>query len=278
MCSSAAGAFATTRCCRCNHGCSPLTGAMSRSSKGFADFFPTAPSVLQQKRSKPPQGRKRPRSPTREEANLSPRPLAPHAPSQRSGEERRSTNGICNGHQRAEHLPIAPDDSDTLHGDLLSGVGSASSTSTTSSLFSMNQNQRGMKLKNTSASLTPLTHVDSSPPHSSIASPEWKPADGKAGPGEEPRNLTTARSATMEARNSFKQACSPITSQMQPFPERGEWKGVRVIYDPELDDTLNKDQRKGRKVKEVSFDARVGQSEISRSCPSEFVRLTERLL
>ena len=237
---------------------------MSRSSKGFADFFPTAPSVLQQKRSKPPQSRrKRPGSCSGEDSGLPPpetlpqEPLGPRAP-QKSGEERLAVNGTGNGHQRVERISSFPDDADTTHGDLLNGVGSASSTSTSSSLFSMNQNPRGMMLKNGSADLTPLTHVDSSPPHSSAASPEWKYSHSGATPKREPPDLVTQESINSRNQASSSAVCTSSAIRSHTCPGRGEWKGVKVIYDPELDDSLSREEKKGRKIKEVSFRAQVG--------------------
>ena len=250
---------------------------MSRSSKGFADFFPTAPSVLQQKRSKPAQSRKRPRSPAGEEATLPPTLLAPHASSTSAGEGRPSTNGICNGHHRVEQTPHVPDESDTAHGDLLNGVGSASSTSTSSSVFSVNQNQRRMALKYGSASLTPMTNVDSSPPHNSVPSPERKQVHGGTASSRDPPNLAAARGATLKAHNSTISVDAPSASQSQARPGKGELKGVKVVYDPDLDDTLTSSkERKSRSVQEVPFGAEVRLSLSVSLSPSDLAKLMRR--
>ena len=237
---------------------------MSRSSKGFADFFPTAPSVLQQKRSKPLQGRKRPRSPSGEDATSSQRIPMPHTSSQRSEDGRSTSNAMFNGQRRAEQLPNLPDDGDTAHGDLLNGVGSASSTSTSSSLFSINQNQREAKIKNGSASLTPNTNVDSPPHHSSLASPGRKQVHGKTVSTKDPPNIVTFPTVNSEAQSSLDPSCGPSFSRTHTQPQLREWKGARVIYDPELDSKLtSREEKKGRSVEEIAFCTKVSQSQES---------------
>lgn len=232
---------------------------MSRSSKGFADFFPTAPSVLQQKRSKPPQSRKRPSSPSGNEPTLS-QTSSPHPiSSMRGGEGRPSTNGNCNGHLWTDPRSTLTDETDTAHGDLLNGVGSASSTSTSSSLFSTKYNQ-GTAVKNGSASLTPMTHVESSPPHSSLASPEWKNFRGRTTSSRDPSNLAAPRGAISEARDLLTPTAGlPVVCQ-QARPGKGEPRGIRVVYDPELDNTLTSKERKSRKVQEAPLGIYVGLS------------------
>lgn len=233
---------------------------MSRSSKGFADFFPTAPSVLQQKRSKPPLSRKRPRSPSGDESTLSQiSPAHPISPL-RGGEGRPSTNGACNGHLWTDQRSIIPDETETAHGDLLNGVGSASSTSTSSSLFSTKNNQQGTAVKNGSANLTPMTHVESSPPHSSLASPEWKNVRGRTTSSRDPSNLAAARAAMFEAQDSVTPGAALPVVRKQAHPGKGESRGIRVVYDPELDNTLTSKERKNRKVQEAPFGIYVGLS------------------
>ena len=237
---------------------------MSRSSKGFADFFPTAPSVLQQKRSKPLQGRKRPRSPPGVDATSSQKMPLPHTSSQRSEDGRSASNAMFNGQGRTEQPLNLPDDGDTAHGDLLNGVGSASSTSTSSSLFSINQNHHEAKIKNGSASLTPNTNVDSPPQQSSLASPRRNQVHGKTVSSKDPPNIVTLPTANSEAQSSLDRSCGPSFNRTQAQPQLREWKGARVIYDPELDSRLtSREEKKGRSIEEIAFCTKVSQSQES---------------
>jgi [histone H3]-lysine4 N-trimethyltransferase SETD1 len=233
---------------------------MSRSSKGFADFFPTAPSVLQQKRSKAAQLRKRPKSPSISESKP---PLAsslPRATPKAQADKVNVSNGGDRGSLCVESASEIQDDSECVAGDLLNGVGSASSTSTTSSIFSTSHGLVYMAHSNEaqkSTSLTPLTTADSSPPPNPLDSPNNPrflngPLPGRKSNGSPSRHKVIE--ASLASRSPF---IHPL-SRFQARPVAGEAKGLKVIYDPDLDKKLSSKERKSRQPLYDPFGQEVG--------------------
>src|SRR5437773_10187986 len=106
---------------------------MSRASAGFADFFPTAPSVLQQKQKQAAKQRQRTR----------PKPVEPPVPVPIHPETVTATaasvqyelvenSTLVNGGSvgaggSGDQGTPAQDDNESVQGDILNGVGSASS-------------------------------------------------------------------------------------------------------------------------------------------------------
>lgn len=138
-------------------------------------------------------------------------------------------------------------DSDEMHqsdsGDMLHGVGSAGSlTSTASSVFSHNSQAAALNRKASLANgLTPLTnHTDSSPPktaNSPRASGDMSSADG---------TLATS-SDTAQARKERPSMFLPL----------GVAKGYRAVWDPDLDGRLSKEERKRATVRKREFGTEV---------------------
>ena len=218
---------------------------MSRSSKGFADFFPTAPSVVAQKRSKAAQIRNRPRSPRADEGSVARASLAHHASSERDREPAPPENGTSNGPTRILKNVPGCDDTENGPGDLLNGVGSASSTSTSSSVFSNSYHPRSHEPRyghGSSTSLTPMTVVDSSPPDHGHGSPERK------------NSLHHAMSRTSHVPSphvgTAQTTSNPGLSRKQARPPKGEVKGCRLVYDPDL---VPSKERKNKKVQYETF-------------------------
>ncbi|MCJ1467986.1 histone methyltransferase set1 [Pseudocyphellaria aurata] len=229
---------------------------MSRSSKGFADFFPTAPSVLQQKRFKAAQFRRRPKSPPVPEPNPTHTPCVPpasvHGPT--------AVGTVPNGKSLSHVIPdsnatTGQEDSECAHGDLLNGVGSASSTSTaSSSVFSTSQRTLSMAHSNEpnkSTSLTPLTNVDSSPPSNALGSPhQQKFQDGAVSgrkPNRSPSHQVPERSAPVGSL--FTQP----SSKAQARPGKGEIKGLKIVYDPYRNKKLTAEERHSGQVQYETF-------------------------
>ena len=211
---------------------------MSRSNKNFADFFPTAPSVLQQKRSKPFQ-------PSRDSPSHNPRehhavnaPLAQPATS--------------NGSTKPAHLPNTAkpvsrntnsrDDHDGGQADIVHEVGSASSTSTgAESVFSVHQKSSVAAQQNgaqKSTSLTPLTNADSSPrPNGIHLSPKRMPTENIYALGFSPGS-PSAESLSNDTSSNLGR--TPQQNRPQARPGKGEIKGYKIVYDP----TFDKDKKK----------------------------------
>ncbi len=145
---------------------------MSRASTaGFADFFPAAP------RSAKDRAKERQRAKSKALDSPSPLPGNPDhdaSPNSRPRDENGQTDDPADiTNIAADAGAHTVDDTESLQGDLLNGVGSASShASTISSVFSLpNQQTANMSGAGTLSSLTPLTNIDSSPPPGRPASP-----------------------------------------------------------------------------------------------------------
>ena len=237
---------------------------MSRSSKGFADFFPTAPSVLEQKRSRTAQHRQRQKSPLTDSYNH----RQPSSIRADVGSGYGDSGTIPHARTtdredvRSEPTPISQDDSDLAQGDLLNGVGSASSSSTASSVFSTAHHAPGLARGQPAHNLTPLTNSDSSPPrglkspihtkyesHAEISNKSLRPL-----PQVHSMTQTTSISNPSDMCGSWR---------TNARPGKGEAKGTRVVYDPDLDKTLSSKERKGRKVQYETFGEEVCDGRIS---------------
>ena len=225
---------------------------MSRSSKGFADFFPTAPSVLQQKRSKAAQLRKKEISPSKHDTKL--------ADTSATVLDNRhdQTSNLNNSHHNDTRAELASNlqyENEVVPGDLLNGVGSASSTSTASSIFSTTYHVRNVahsKEANTSKSLTPLTTSDSSPPEKNSGSPHRHQAEEKDAYRFKP-SRTQHYSNAADAAPQCGLQISQLPSISEARPGSGQVKGFKAVYDPDLDKKLTSKERKGRQVRYKAF-------------------------
>ena len=236
---------------------------MSRALKGFADFFPTAPSVLQQKRSKTAQHRKRPKSSVVEEPAVHEFSQSTHVDTANAHVERPLiANGIHRGDITTEPSPVTQEEIESIQGDLLNGAGSASSSSTTSSVFS--SHHRTDVVSNTNggillATLTPLTNTDSSPPGRNDSPP--KCAKQIPITSVNVHNEAAPVFLTHTDMDQIPATLTPISSPgsgpSQARPGRGEPKGTKAIYDPELDKKLSSKDKKSRKVQYVTFGEEV---------------------
>lgn len=212
---------------------------MSRPLGKFADFFPSAPSVLEKRRD------------SKQHANYSTQPAA-NSDSQQKGESNAGipVNSAASDktvylRQGTRHVDgskvgnssLMQDDPDTYSGDLLTGIGSASSSSTVSSVFSANtmsataSGANGLHMHN----LTPLTNVEASP-STKLHSPNDDSNFGALG-----------SNSIAHVHNSG----GAMTPQHTPPANRSarmsdvQVKGSKCIYDPELDRNLSsKDKRK----------------------------------
>ncbi|KAI9670399.1 MAG: histone methyltransferase set1 [Caeruleum heppii] len=235
---------------------------MSRASAGFADFFPTAPSVLQQKKHNQAARERQQRAKTRPAEPPPPGVAAPvssattstrHGRDHHVGVDARHVNGLDSDHRQPHS-----DDFDPNQGDTLNGVGSASShTSTVSSVFSAVNG--GSTISNRSAhaqphTTTPLTNTESSPPPRLGSPSELKLAYHSQSLAviHDPSS-PTRESALKEALGGL----SPdrtLTPQRTPARAMGKVrKGNRCSYDPELDKTITSKERRKLKPRYEEF-------------------------
>jgi len=234
---------------------------MSRSAGSFADFFPAAPSVIQQRQKKAAldrqHGKSRTSEPTRVEDTRTDGPALPDHPA--------STH--TNAHNAAEFTNGTSDHEGKYHltgeaGDMLNGVGSASSlNSVVSSVFSNpthaeNGHHNGVGLG--SLALTPLTNHESSPPEK-ISSPRKnginhaQPQALGARPGSLAQQNVTAGPQWIKTESDL-----PLQStRIQTRPGHGHAKGVKAVYDPELDTKISSKEKRKLKPRYKKFGEEV---------------------
>lgn len=231
---------------------------MSRSSKGFADFFPTAPSVLQQKRSKFSQERRTHRSSPVGRSQHSYSTPAPPASSDVEPQGGVAITGLTDGELAAMPRSLTQEDNECANGDIANEVGSASSTSTASSIFSAGQrdiNTIHQSGPHKSTSLTPLTNVDSSPRANGISySPkrsthDQHPLSTHALKSPSSVHLSESNHVDFELRSSSRRP--------QARPGKGEIKGFKAVYDPDLDKSLRGKEKKSRQAQFQPFGEEV---------------------
>ena len=235
---------------------------MSRSSKGYADFFPTAPSVLQQKRTKTVQQRKRQKSSAVD--GLDHAPSSTHFTDTVRAEghfkQAPPTNGTYGDIAIREPNPANQEESEAIVGDLLNSLGSVSSTSTTSSVFSQHHQTTGPYAGNgvvLNTSLTPLTNTDSSPTGTNKSPPAHITHAGCSST-QRPSVSNVATIDDMELNTAtLTPISSPGSLSLQARPGKGESKGEKAVYDPELDKKLTSKEKKGRKVAYQTFGEEV---------------------
>ncbi|KAH7062274.1 SET domain-containing protein [Macrophomina phaseolina] len=228
---------------------------MSRASAGFADFFPNAPSVLKKNRQdtqKPSDYHNLTRPPSRAESPSRPDKGVDTAA---TGGTRRDDDASAEALDH--HNP--PEEDDGAHradsGDLLTGIGSASSlSSTVSSIFSSSSGSRQTMsypgINSSIHALTPLTNTESSPPDKATS-----PRPSKI--SNDPMALTstatysappTGASQSAAPAEAITPATTPPQTRKQAHPGPGEDKGFTVVYDPALDPKIPSNERHKRKA------------------------------
>ncbi|KAL1965587.1 hypothetical protein VTN77DRAFT_5264 [Rasamsonia byssochlamydoides] len=215
---------------------------MSRSSAGFADFFPTAPSVLQKRRSGATEERQRIKSKTEADPTLE---LSTGLSNTANCGE---TRGLTNGENTEDECTTVPQDDPSISFSDANGVGSASTASTGSSACSStlqvgNLNGNGMH----SNALTPLTNTESSPP-CKVISPLRSTLHYSEGELEE----AAQKDGERDDRVAVTPQHIPPTPQSQTRPAGNNVKGCKLTYDPDLDKKASTKERK-RKAQYVDI-------------------------
>ncbi|ERF75204.1 hypothetical protein EPUS_08874 [Endocarpon pusillum Z07020] len=207
---------------------------MSRPAGKFADFFPTAPSVLQQRKSSKttPQ-----RSKSRADVKEEPPGDASTKFSSSRWTSQESTLGAPKlaKHADGAKRPNTTAELELLPGDMLNGAGSASSTSTASSVFSSNNQPAAMThlYGNPLHALTPLTNSEFSPPEKLVS------------PSQETEVAAEKDVAVASVNATMTPIQTPPSFYLSARPTGLVVKGCKATYDPELDKkTSSKDKRK----------------------------------
>ena len=228
---------------------------MSRASAGYADFFPTAPSVLQQKKQKATLERQRARKIKAAEARVvsGAEVVSVGLVSLESVHGGAQVNGGVTGGAKGDIHTSVLDDDEPVPGDLLNGVGSASShTSTVSSIFSGANNLLAGSnpgILSNALATTPLTNVESSPPERDGTPPASKQMYVA-------RRLDSQRAVSPSVGSVFDDAPLDVRPVEEPHSARiparplgRQVKGEICTYDPELDKKLSSKEK--RKLKPV---------------------------
>ena len=207
---------------------------MSRSSAGFADFFPTAPSVIQQRRSKTTQDR---RDKLQQDSDHVPGTLTcvPDA-----GKDGPSSLGDTRTSPE-EDLHKAPLEA--------LGVDSASSTSTGASALSSLMSQNGAQSSNevNPDALTPLTNVDSASPGRANSTANESTQGPDASAGSQGHRRPPPR--------------SPLTPGSRSRPS-GAIKGCKLLYDPDVDKrAATKEKRRKPQYVDIVADGQATSSD-----------------
>jgi [histone H3]-lysine4 N-trimethyltransferase SETD1 len=219
---------------------------MSRATQNFAAFFPSAPRAAKDKAKE----REKSKSQSLESPGI--RPSADtHVVSTNSragdtGSSRSTKESLVTVTDIA--APQA-EDNESISGDILNGVGSASShTSTVSSVFSAPAQQSNMSTSGGArnvSSLTPLTNTESSPLR--IPSPK------QSKPGALPTISSVSANEKAVLDNDSPPAQPALADQLPSDPRvyardpnRGI-KGIICTYDPLLDRKLGSNEKKKAK-------------------------------
>ncbi|KAI9791554.1 MAG: histone methyltransferase set1 [Candelina submexicana] len=219
----------------------------------FAKFFPTAPSVLQQKSKRAAKERQRAKTKPLEAPLTagSTEVIAQRSPHNEVPMEQDAINGEAHGGEASEQASAAQDDNESMPGDLLNGVGSASShTSTVSSVFSTTYNppaSSNLDGHPKSHTMTPLTNTDSSPPDKPL-SPPSKPIHANLRPEICSKGLRPYPDPTKEAPERGSSRATSPPARLQARPLGRVVKGKKVMYDPELDKKLSSKEKRKREA------------------------------
>ncbi|KAI9700580.1 MAG: histone methyltransferase set1 [Bogoriella megaspora] len=229
---------------------------MSRASTGsFAAFFPNAPSVLEKKR-------KRSSPSVAEESSKS--SASEYYPKSIKASRTSLTGGTLEarspttkGHTQASNNRDDDEIRSSESGDLLNGVGSASSlASTVSSIFSTPHNPHPTQQQNTSSSgnvLTPLTNTEFSPPQKLGSPNNLKPSNDTTHMEQSSPPGVLAAEQNQHVSGTMTPAYTPPETRPSVRPGPGEIKGFKITFDPELERNLSRQERKTMKCRYKTF-------------------------
>lgn len=177
--------------------------------------------------------------------------LANGAPAHADPRAQAAFNGA--GAAKQYRSPDSDEARNSDNGDTLRGIGSASSlTSTASSVFSHNSQAFAQNRKASLANgLTPLTsHTESSSPKGNSPRLQKSTSDMAASNGAYATSHPTASDITPEPSH-------PRRDRPQMLPPPGTAKGYRVVWDPELDGKLSREERKRATPRRREFGTEV---------------------
>ncbi|KAI1355050.1 hypothetical protein F5Y01DRAFT_272177 [Xylaria sp. FL0043] len=157
-------------------------------------------------------------------------------------------------HDSSSSDSARPQNQDTYsedpQGDLLNGVGSASSrASTASSIFSTHKNVNATALDPKSSNITPLTAVGSPAYHNSNNTPRLSKEHTTAASTHDGKADSTSLAAAMESSTTPPSVVKRLPAR---DPNRTT-QGMRCVHDPATDKTLSSTEKKNMKPKYKAF-------------------------
>ncbi|KAH6648890.1 hypothetical protein BKA67DRAFT_522728 [Truncatella angustata] len=214
----------------------------------FTSFFPSAPKAARDK------ARERERAKSRlsecstdRDAKTS---TAASTSISTSTSDSAQRNGVNHELSSSDAVHLPTDDNESLQGDILNGVGSASShASTASSVFSHGSAKNNNISSHANSSLTPLTNSGSpSNPSTSTLKPQHtsRPQDARI-PNDSIRAAATERTST--SRRTGANVRTPARDPKRPT------QGMKRTYDPLLDKKISSTERKTAKPTYKPFGA-----------------------
>jgi histone-lysine N-methyltransferase SETD1 len=221
---------------------------MSRASAApdFADFFPTAPRAAKNKAKE----RQRAKSKALDSPSIAPgTPLQDGTNISKLQAEAGKLERGMDGSNSAvrEPAPATLDENESPQGDLLNGVGSASShASTISSVFSAPPATVTSSGPTNLNSLTPLTTADSSPPGRATSPHHSNAHPGNTSSHDPPADASMSKKQAPEAHLQLPEQAPQAARIYARDPNRGV-KGEKCTYDPHLDPKLSSSDRKKAK-------------------------------
>ncbi|KAI1864807.1 uncharacterized protein JN550_008627 [Neoarthrinium moseri] len=219
--------------------------APSASGAGFAKYFPAAPRAAREKAAERERAKSR-ASDTAADRDAPSSASTPAPSSSSSAARRDAIKPDPSSSSDAAHLPT--DDNESLPGDILNGVGSASShASTASSVFSTGSAVNASSHASNSH-LTPLTNAGSP---TNIQSS--KTAATAARPSQDGRRHIDSTSAPLSDSSMSRRTNAP--NRIPARDPARQIKGTRCTHDPLLDKKLSSTERKTAKPTYKPFGA-----------------------
>lgn len=229
---------------------------MSRASDSFAKLFPDAPTVRDKKRKRESEDQQV--STVRDSTSSANSNTSQKAqPASLQHESAGHTNPGGTKDNTSHPSPGDDDIAQGESGDLLSGVGSASSlASNASSIFSNAPAMTSSTTSTTNPVLTPITSTEYSPPGKRSSSPRHTKTAHEHMPTATSASHAAASASSQHDTASATSLHTPPEELKQALPGPGEVKGSKCIFDPDLKFS-DSTERKKYKVKYKTFGDQV---------------------
>lgn len=234
--------------------------APSASGAGFAQFFPAAPRAAREKATERERAKSRA---SLDAVDRDPRTAstAPTPPSASSATQRDGLAKPDLSTSDARHHSTSTDETESLQGDILNGVGSTSShASTTSSVFSLPNQSASMAntslraSNNLNSAFTPLTATGSPSYNQTPNSQQSKDQPRSASSQHpDPTKSSQGSTSTPAPAESPSSRAGGVVDRIPARDPARKMQGTKRTYDPLTDKTISSNERKTRKPAYKTF-------------------------